>query len=119
MRTTHTDMRYCIDIDGTICTPTIGRDYHKAEPWMDRIGVINKLYDEGHYIIYMTARAMGRNSDKPHEEAAKKAEELLKPLTKMQLEIWGCKYHELIMGKPHADLFIDDKGINCDDFFKD
>ena len=40
-------MRYCIDIDGTICTPTIGRDYHKAEPWMDRIEVINKLYDEG------------------------------------------------------------------------
>ncbi len=38
-------MRYCIDIDGTICTPTIGRDYHKAEPWMDRIEVINKLYD--------------------------------------------------------------------------
>ena len=53
------------------------------------------------------------------EEAGKKAEEVLKPLTLMQLDIWGCKYHELIMGKPHADLFIDDKGINCDDFFKD
>ena len=57
--------------------------------------------------------------DKPIDEAKKVAEEVLKPLTKMQLDIWGCKYHELIMGKPHADLFIDDKGINCDDFFKD
>ena len=38
-------MRYCIDIDGTICTPTVGRDYHKAEPWQDRITKINKLYD--------------------------------------------------------------------------
>ena len=37
--------RYCIDIDGTICTPTVGRDYHKAEPWKDRIAKINTLYD--------------------------------------------------------------------------
>ncbi len=49
-------MRYCVDIDGTICTPTIGRDYHKAEPWQDRIKVLNKLYDEGNHIIYFTAR---------------------------------------------------------------
>ena len=35
-----------------------------------------------------------------------------------ELKEWGCKYHELIMGKPHADLFIDDKGINSDEFFR-
>ncbi len=67
----------------------------------------------------MTARAMGRNKHKSHEEAAKVAEELLQPLTKMQLSIWGCKYHELIMGKPHADHFIDDKGVSDHAFFKD
>ena len=110
-------MRYCVDIDGTICTPTIGRDYHKAEPWQDRIKVLNKLYDDGNYIIYFTARAMGRFSDQPHTIAAQKAKEVLFDLTKQQLNDWGVKYHELIMGKPHADLFIDDKGINCDDFF--
>ena len=113
--------RYCIDIDGTICTPGTCREcqYEGATPKKDRIKVINKLYDEGNYIIYFTARAMGRNSDLPNEEARIKAKEIIEPLTKMQLDIWGCKYHELIMGKPHADLFIDDKGINCDDFFKD
>ena len=63
--------RYCIDIDGTICTPTVGRDYHKAEPWQDRIKILNKLYDEGNYIIYFTARAMGRFSDQPHAVASK------------------------------------------------
>jgi len=110
-------MRYCVDIDGTICTPTIGRDYHKAEPWQDRIEVLNKLYDDGNYIIYFTARAMGRFSDQPHTIAAQKAKEVLFELTENQLKDWGCKYNELIMGKPHADLFIDDKGINCDDFF--
>ena len=114
-------MRYCVDIDSTICTPgTCGNCvYEGSTPKRDRIAVINELYEDGHYIIYFTARAMGRSSMLPHDEAKEKAEQLLKPLTKCQLDIWGCKYHELIMGKPHADLFIDDKGINCDDFFKD
>ena len=114
-------MRYCVDIDSTICTPgTCGNCvYEGSTPKRDRIAVINELYENGHYIIYFTARAMGRSSMLPHDEAKEKAEQLLKPLTKCQLDIWGCKYHELIMGKPHADLFIDDKGINCDDFFKD
>ena len=111
-------MRYCIDIDGTICTPTVGRDYHKAQPWKERIKVLNKLYDEGNYIIYFTARAMGRFSGYSHSIAAKKAEEVLFDLTKQQLDDWGVKYHELIMGKPHADYFIDDKGVKDEDFFK-
>ena len=110
--------RYCIDIDGTICSPTVGRDYHKAEPWQDRIKVLNKLYDEGNYIIYFTARAMGRFADLPHSVASVKAKEVLFDLTKQQLDDWGVKYNELIMGKPHADFFIDDKGVKDEDFFK-
>ena len=110
--------RYCVDIDGTICSPTVGRDYHKAEPWQDRIKVLNKLYDEGNYIIYFTARAMGRFADLPHSFASVKAKEVLFELTKQQLEEWGVKYNELIMGKPHADYFIDDKGVKDEDFFK-
>ena len=111
-------MRYCVDIDGTICTPTVGRDYHKSQPWQDRIKVLNKLYDEGNYIIYFTARAMGRFADLPHSVASVKAKEVLFELTKQQLEEWGVKYNELIMGKPHADFFIDDKGVKDEDFFK-
>ena len=110
--------RYCVDIDGTICTPTVGRDYHKAEPWQDRIKVLNKLYDEGNYIIYFTSRAMGRFADLPHSVASIKAKEVLFELTRQQLEEWGVKYNELIMGKPHADFFIDDKGVKDEDFFK-
>ena len=60
---------------------------------------------------------MGRFSDQPHSVASLSAEAVLFDLTKQQLDDWGCKYNELIMGKPHADLFIDDKGINCNDFF--
>ena len=31
----------------------------------------------------------------------------------------GCKYHELIMGKPHADMFIDDKAWPDSVFFNE
>ena len=55
----------------------------------------------------------------PYEEAKKKAEDLFKPLTEAQLKMWGCKYHELIMGKPHADIFIDDKAMNSEDYFEE
>ena len=108
-------MRYCFDIDGTICTPTIGRDYHLAEPFYDRIEIINELYEREHYIIYFTARGMGRFAGDP--DAGAKASAILFELTKEQLDSWGCKYNELILGKPHADYFIDDKGINSNEFF--
>ena len=56
-------MRYVVDIDGTICTPglTEGMRYEQALPIQSRIDKINKLYDEGHIIIYLTARGMGRH----------------------------------------------------------
>jgi hypothetical protein len=108
-------MKYVVDIDNTICSPTVGRNYEDAKPWHNRIDKINKLYDEGHIIVYFTARGMGRFDGDP--DAAWKASQLLTDLTTKQLNTWGCKYHDLILGKPHADYFIDDKGINSNDFF--
>jgi len=55
---------------------------------------------------------MGRYKDNKE-----KAIEKFYSLTKMQLDIWGCKYHELILGKPSGDIYIDDKGMNANDFF--
>jgi histidinol phosphatase-like enzyme len=84
-----------VDIDGTICT--LVKDYHDAKPIPEHINKINKLYDEGHQIIYYTAR--GAVSGIDHTE-----------LTKQQLEEWGCKYNLLRMNhKPNYDLFICDK----------
>ena len=102
-------MLIMVDIDDTICYYEEGIEkgnYALANPYTDRIEKVNKLFDEGHTIIYWTARGTmtGINWFK---------------ITIDQLEKWGCKYHELILGKPHADFFIDDKGIQCDDFFKD
>jgi hypothetical protein len=40
-------------------------------------------------------------------------------LTKNQLTSWGVKHHELILGKPFADIYIDDGGKTDRDFFCD
>jgi phosphatidate phosphatase PAH1 len=105
---------YCIDIDGTICTngDCESCKYEGSIPKHDRIQKINQLYDEGNIIKYFTARGMGRYKDN-----AEKAKEKFYSLTKMQLNIWGCKYHELILGKPSADYYIDDKAMNDNEFF--
>ena len=39
--------------------------------------------------------------------------------THYQLMDWGCKFHRLMLGKPFADHYIDDKAISDGDFFKD
>jgi len=91
-----------VDIDGTICHTEGG--YDNAKPDYDAIAKINKLYDEGHTIVYWTAR--GGNSGIDWIE-----------LTKKQLNDWNCLYHWLETGKPSYDICIDDKSLNFKDIF--
>jgi hypothetical protein len=37
-----------------------------------------------------------------------------RPVTQAQMQAWNVRHHELIMGKPEADIFIDDKAFNAD-----
>jgi capsule biosynthesis phosphatase len=104
-------MKYVIDIDGTICTITNGY-YENAEPLWDRIEHINKLYDKGNTIVYFTARGMNTYSDN-----VILAKDKWFDFTKNQLQKWNAKYHDLILGKPSGDLYIDDKGMRANDFF--
>ena len=83
------------------------RQYNLAEPDNDNISKINKLYDDGWYVVYWTARGGSQKSislGKCYYE-----------FTWKQLEAWGCKFHDLSTGskgkyiKPACDLVIDDK----------
>ena len=105
-------MKYVIDIDGTICTMENG-NYTFAKPYTDRIQKINELHDAGHTIVLFTARGMNRNRGN-HT----KAYEQFYNFTLDQINRWGVKFHELILGKPSGDFYIDDKGMNDNDFFK-
>ena len=105
-------MKYCFDLDGTLCETLSGPDghgmrYEESTPYPFMIEQVNRLYDEGHKIIIMTAR--GRGSGINWTE-----------WTTKQLDMWKVKYHELepMFHKPTADLFIDDKGIDVEEWKK-
>ena len=97
-------MVYIVDIDSTIFN-TEGSDYENAIPIKDRINRINYLFDQGHTIIYWTARG-GQSGIDWYDFTVK------------QLYKAGCKYSRLLHKKPSYDIWIDDKAINSEDFFK-
>ena len=70
----------------------------------DWIPGLYKLFDEGNEIIIFTARGSTTNIDWTKQ-------------TENQLSEWNVKYHKLLLGKPYADIYIDDKGHNSDSWF--
>lgn len=102
-------MRFAFDIDGTICPNTNGK-YDTATPYQEMIDLVNELYDAGHYIIFHTARGMGKHNGVPNQAAT-----TYYRLTQTQLDSWGVKYHELHLGKILADVFFDDRGFRLNE----
>ena len=103
-------MIYVVDLDHTLCDTVQGPDgrwkYFEATPIQSRIDVVNKLWEDGNTIIIETARGCGTNINHYEE-------------TFNQLRSWGLKFHTLRTGvKFGADVYIDDKAINSEDFFK-
>lgn len=91
--------RFVFDIDGVIAGFRAGLDYAMAPPEMQMIKVINYLYELGNEIVLFTARGYVTGID-------------WSEVTKKQMQDWGVKYHELIMGKPNADYYVDDKMLD-------
>ena len=90
-----------IDVDETVCMTAgkkdCARDYSLAVPIRKNIAKANKLYNNGHTIVYWTARGghSGLN---------------WKQFTEYQLTNWKCKYTRIEkQKKPSYDLFICDK----------
>lgn len=93
-------MRYCFDLDETLCATPRSRIYADAVPYPKMIEHVNALQDAGHHITIFTAR--GSTSGVDYSE-----------LTRSQLLSWGVRYDTLIdKGKPSYDVFIDDKAHN-------
>jgi len=89
-----------VDIDGTICRTVDG--YENAKPIYENIAKINKLYNEGHTIVYWTARGGNTGID-------------WSALTRKQLDEWGCLRHDLRLNKPSYDLFVEDKSVRIEE----
>ena len=96
---------YCIEIDGTIFA-TENSDYPYSKPIRHRIALVNKLCNEGYKITIFTTRGTLTGIDWREQTIG-------------QLKKWRVRYHKLILEKPHADIFNDDKGANDKDFFSE
>lgn len=99
------------DLDDVLCyrTSEVGKvkKYFSCKPIIEMVNIANQCYERGDTVLVYTARGMTScNGD------VSKIYSTLYELTKKQLEEWGVKYHQLIMGKIHYDVFIDDKAVN-------
>ena len=95
--------KYFIDLDNTLCK-TKKSDYENSLHIQERIDFVNNIKSNGHHITIWTAR--GANSGIDYKE-----------LTIKQLQEWNVQYDDLLMGKPHYDVYLDDKSFNIDSTF--
>ena len=101
------------DLDDVICFRPTGYEdlgpekYSYCQPYKETIQLVNSLYNDGYKIIIYTARGMSQFSGNIVEIYSK-----LYNQTNDQLKSWEVKYHQLVMGKIHYDVLIDDKSLN-------
>lgn len=105
----------CFDLDDTLCRPNHGETcselkYLRAEPIVEMIEYARNQYNLGHRIIIYTARRM-----LTHKGDIEKIRADVEGLTIMWLHDHCVPYHELVFGKPYADVYIDDKALNTKD----
>ena len=91
-------MQVIIDLDGTLCEELRQFSRCLAKPKDGAIETVNKLYDAGHIIIIYSSRTWVEYE-----------------MTVDWLQKNGVKYHQLFMGKPIGDVWIDDRAIPCKD----
>lgn len=92
-------LKICCDIDGVIACKMPGNAYGLARPLEDNIRILNALFGKGFHITLFTARGYRTGID-------------WKNVTVQQMRKWNVHYHELLFGKPDADIYIDDKLFN-------
>ncbi len=104
--------RFCFDLDGTICeNKKPGETYADVKPLPGAVEFIKKLKEDGHYVIILTARNMVTHNNNVGKVIANQA-----PIVIDWLKRYDVPHDELHFGKPHADYFIDDKGIKFENY---
>jgi hypothetical protein len=91
-------MQIIIDLDGTICSEEKTFSRSLAKPKAHAVESVNALYEAGHTIIIYSARTWVEYE-----------------MTVDWLQKSGIKYHQLFMGKPIGDVWIDDRALQFKD----
>lgn len=100
-----------VDLDGTICEQTYNNTYHLAKPHTEVIKKLWELYEAGWYVTIFTARGM-RTCKRDVVEVEKRYREM----TEEWLMLNQVPYDELLFGKPPGDHYVDDRGIDPEEF---
>jgi capsule biosynthesis phosphatase len=98
------------DVDDTILT-TVNRDYANSQPIVEVVNGLRALKKNGWYIILQTARGMGRSNGDIESVRAEVSREIEEFCSK-----YDVPYDELLLGKPWAAWYIDDKAMRPDEF---
>lgn len=90
-----------IDLDGVLAKPTSPDKYEVAQPIVENIEKVNKLFDHGHRIVINTARGW-----------------FAYDLTERWLKKYNVKYSQLVMGKVYAHCYVDDMNYSLDEILE-
>lgn len=89
-------------MDGTICTEETELDRPLAKPFPGAVEAVNRMVDQGHTVVIWTGRGWGQYK-----------------LTEKWLKDNGFKCDQILMGKPIANLIIDDRARRFEGWDKD
>ena len=88
-----------VDLDGVLCTEEVFLERPLAEPIEGAKAALKRLRAAGHVVVIYTARGWGE-----------------KRVAERWLADHGFEYDGLHMGKPVADVWIDDRAIRFTDW---
>ena len=101
-------LRVCFDLDNTLVSyPEIPGDYSSVKPNTKIIRICRHLKSLGYRIIINTARRMKTHSGNVGACIAD-----IGQLTIETLKKFNIPYDEIYFGKPYADFYIDDLGLD-------
>lgn len=94
-------MQIIIDLDGTICSEEKQFSRSMAKPLPGAVEQLSRLHREGHTLIIYSARGWQEYE-----------------MTCEWLGRHEIPYHQLVMGKPIGDVWIDDRAIRFEGWEK-
>lgn len=101
-------LRICFDLDNTLVSyPEIAGDYSTVRPNMKTIRICQYFKSLGYHIIIYTARRM-----KTHHGNVGACIADIGTITIDTLKKFNIPYDEIYFGKPYADYYIDDLGVD-------
>ncbi len=84
----------CVDIDGVLAVPRADLKYAECSPVPGAVEALRRLKEKGYLIVLFTGRHFNRLEETRH-----------------WLNSHGFPHDHIVMGKPTARYYIDDRGI--------